>query len=117
MTTTEAPPTPQADPLLGLREIATLLGVKYGTVRQWKWRAGTGLPEPDATVGGSPAWHRSRIVTWAENTGRQVDPHPPGADGKRRDDAGRRLCGIPGCPEVHRARDRCRGHYGELTGK
>lgn len=112
--------------LLGFREIAALLGVKYGTVRQWKWR-GTGdtnLPEPTATVGGSPAWRRDLIEAWAKSTGRLPTGEPgielrhgTNGTGPQRWKDGKRLCGLVGCPEPHRARNRCRPHYGKMTGK
>lgn len=125
MTTTETPPTTSDTELIGWREIAALLGVKYGTVRQWKWR-GTGpnpLPEPAATVGGSPVWHRGAIVAWAQETGRLPAPeadvevlYGKNGTGPQRWRLGTRLCGLVGCFEVHRARNRCRKHYHELTG-
>lgn len=42
------------DPV-GELEIAERLGVKPGTVRQWKWRGH--LPDPRWTVSGRDAWH------------------------------------------------------------
>lgn len=55
--------------IVGVREIAALLGVKEQTVRTWRYRKL--LPEPDATVSGIPVWRRSTILRWAKETGRE----------------------------------------------
>lgn len=55
--------------VLGLAEIAALLGVQRGTVDRWRVRGN--LPEPDGTVGGRPAWRTATITAWAQATGRQ----------------------------------------------
>jgi predicted DNA-binding transcriptional regulator AlpA len=54
--------------VLGLAEIADLLGVSRQTVDQWRTRGR--LPEPDGTVGGRPAWRTETITAWAAQTGR-----------------------------------------------
>lgn len=54
--------------LLGVAEIAALLGVKQRTVHQWRQRKL--LPPRDATVSALPAWRRATIITWARQTGR-----------------------------------------------
>ncbi len=57
---------------LGLAEIAERLGVKRGTADVWRHRGL--LPEPEATIGGRPAWRWSTVETWARTTGRlEVD--------------------------------------------
>ena len=54
--------------IVGLTEIADLLGVDRGTPRIWRYRGI--MPEPDGWVSGYPAWRRSSIVKWARDTGR-----------------------------------------------
>lgn len=54
--------------VLGVAEIAELLGVKAGTVHQWKKR--DLLPPADMTVGGVAAYYEGSIVEWARCTGR-----------------------------------------------
>lgn len=56
--------------LLGLAEIAELLGIRRASVDQLRWRGV--LPEPDAMVSGRPLWHRETIERWARETGRQL---------------------------------------------
>lgn len=58
----------KADTLLGVQEIAELLGVQVRTVHQWQHR--DRLPEAEATVSGLPAWRRTTVVGWARETGR-----------------------------------------------
>lgn len=141
MTTTTRP----VDEPLGPKEVAVLLGVEDTTVRQWAWRGTT--PDPQFTVSGVEGWYRSTILEWAATTGRldpskgawrELDDDAlavlaatgENADtavtavisarsgtAKRFDVDGRRLCGVPDCPEPHRARNRCRHHYHEATGK
>lgn len=53
---------------LGEHEIADLLHVKRGTVRQWRFRGR--LPEPDHVVNRLPAWEEERIVEWAKGSDR-----------------------------------------------
>lgn len=53
---------------LGMAEVAELLEVKRGTVAQWRTRGV--FPEPELTVGGSPAWWETTVLGWAETTGR-----------------------------------------------
>ena len=54
--------------LVGPGEIADRLGVKRGTVHEWR-RRGI-LPEPEAIVSGVPVWQWSKIEAWARSTGR-----------------------------------------------
>lgn len=60
--------TAQRLDIVGVREIADLLGVKPETPKAWRVRGL--LPEPDGWVSGRPAWRRSTILKWAEQTGR-----------------------------------------------
>ena len=48
--------------VLGLSELASVLGVKPGTVRQWHHRGQ--LPEPDAVLACGPVWRQSTIDKW-----------------------------------------------------
>jgi len=54
--------------ILGMAEVADLLGVKLRTVHQWRFRGV--LPVPDFTVNDSPAWKMDTIQRWAKHTGR-----------------------------------------------
>lgn len=55
--------------VLGLMEVAELLGVDKRTPHAWNYRGL--LPEADhPAVNGSMAWERSTIVRWAAATGR-----------------------------------------------
>ncbi len=46
--------------LLGVQEIAELLGVDRATVISWKHHGR--LPEPDFKISGVPIWHATKIV-------------------------------------------------------
>lgn len=64
----------QIGDVVGLQEIAVLLGVDDRTPHAWLYRKR--LPVPDfASVNGLRAWKRKTIVKWAAETGR---PHPEG---------------------------------------
>lgn len=54
--------------LVGLAEIAELVGVGRNTVDQWR-RRGI-LPDPLTTVSGNPVWARQDIEAWALESGR-----------------------------------------------
>jgi len=54
--------------IVGMSEVADLLGVKLRTVHQWRFRGI--LPVPDLIVNDSPAWKSSTIQRWAKHTGR-----------------------------------------------
>ena len=56
------------DEIIGIKEIAELLGVVRGTVDAWRWRGV--LVEPDGAASGRPLWHRDTILEWARQTGR-----------------------------------------------
>lgn len=75
--------------LVGIPDIADRLGVTGNTVNHWRWKAAKGdgpartyytaggaeataepLPDPDATVAGTPIWLWATIAAWAERTGR-----------------------------------------------
>lgn len=65
--------------LVGIKDIAERLGYQQGTV--YKWRLRRRLPEPDFTVGASPAWRWHRIEEWARATGRLKASPAKGTDG------------------------------------
>lgn len=53
--------------LIGYTEIGARTGIPQSTLRAWKTRGR--LPEPDFTVGNSPAWFPETIDPWiTENT-------------------------------------------------
>lgn len=54
--------------LIGLTDIADMLGVKRETPGIWRYRGV--LLEPDLVVGRKPMWLRERVVAWARETGR-----------------------------------------------
>jgi len=60
--------TPLPD-LVGPVEIAERLGVERATVDKWRQRRV--LPDPAATISGSPIWKWGEIVEWASRTGRR----------------------------------------------
>ena len=55
------------DPV-GLSDVAARLGYPVDTVRMWRYRGL--LPEPAATVSGSPVWDWPDVYRWARRTGR-----------------------------------------------
>lgn len=59
---------PRWDPPLGSVEVAELLNVEAATVAKWRLRKV--FPGAECTVGGRPAWKRSTILEWAQETGR-----------------------------------------------
>lgn len=63
---------PRSAELLGLGDIARLLGRQPATAYQWKWRGL--LPPPAQTVSGRPLWSRRAIEAWAAETGRPLAP-------------------------------------------
>ena len=48
--------------VVGLVELADMLGMQRGTVRQWYSRGK--LPEPDALLAATPVWRLSTIERW-----------------------------------------------------
>lgn len=56
------------DEFVGLKDIATRLGVQAKTPQ--KWQARGLLPEPTTVVGGRPIWRWGVIEAWASKTGR-----------------------------------------------
>ena len=70
----------QECPVMGLREIAELLGTSTGYVGQMRIRGqrarangvvgDENLPEEDWTVSNRPLWRRETILRWARATGR-----------------------------------------------
>ncbi|HEX7276278.1 MAG TPA: ParB/RepB/Spo0J family partition protein [Acidimicrobiales bacterium] len=63
-----APKVAERVALVGIPEVAEMLGVKRETVDKWR-RRGV-LPVPGWVVGGSPVWEAGVIVAWAVATGR-----------------------------------------------
>lgn len=58
--------------VLGLQEIADLLGTAPKTPHTWLYRGN--LPTPDyERVNGHPAWDRDTILRWAKKTNRLPD--------------------------------------------
>lgn len=56
--------------LVGLPEIADMLGKHPQTVQDWSSKGGI-LPTPEAVVARrTPVWRRSTIERWARKTGR-----------------------------------------------
>jgi predicted DNA-binding transcriptional regulator AlpA len=67
-------------PLVGIVEVANMLGVERHTVHTWINR-GT-LPRADwPTVNGSRAWERRNILQWAGESGRLRDDSLLGPEG------------------------------------
>lgn len=55
--------------LVGLRDIAEMLHVKWSTPNMWRYRGL--LPPEDGVISGTiPVWRRETIEAWAETTGR-----------------------------------------------
>lgn len=54
--------------IVGLTEVAVMLGVKRDTVVQWVYRGVA--PDRDFTIDGKPAWYLDTITAWAKETGR-----------------------------------------------
>jgi len=55
---------PRVSALVDSAELAKLMGVRPGTIRQWKMRGK--LPEPSEVIGGRPAWGRAIITGWID---------------------------------------------------
>lgn len=54
--------------LVGTEEIADMLRVERRTVNVWKQRGR--LPDPFATISGTPIWLRPDVEAWARATNR-----------------------------------------------
>lgn len=61
-------PVPDNDELLGLSEVADLLGVSRQSVGNWRQRR-LGFPSPIAELKSGPIWRRHDIVEWAKADG------------------------------------------------
>jgi chromosome partitioning protein len=57
--------------LLGLSEVAELLGASRQTITNWRQRR-QNFPSPIAELKSGPIWSREDIVEWAEETGREI---------------------------------------------
>jgi len=62
---------PSEDELLGLSEVAELLGITRQTVTNWRSRR-RDFPEPTADLKSGPIWIRARIVEWAVNNSIEI---------------------------------------------
>lgn len=51
--------------MLGAAEVATIMGVKTDTIRQWRARGK--MPPPSVVLSGRPAWKRNVIERWADS--------------------------------------------------
>lgn len=63
--------TPRRERVLGLAEIADLLGARPATV--WQWHLRGQLPAPDMTVSRRPAWYASTLRGWRRPADRGRD--------------------------------------------
>src|ERR1035438_8079885 len=53
---------------MGCEDVASMLGVKLGTVHMWVKRSA--IVARDGTIGGAPWWWRETVAAWAVATGR-----------------------------------------------
>jgi predicted DNA-binding transcriptional regulator AlpA len=53
--------------IVGITEIAQLLGLKHATVTNWHRRGH--MPAPDAQLSFGPVWRRSTIERWLQKEG------------------------------------------------
>jgi predicted DNA-binding transcriptional regulator AlpA len=60
---------PKPARLIDYDEIQERTGIPYNTLRVWKVRGK--MPEPDYTVGQSPAWLPAHIEPWIEEHSRK----------------------------------------------
>ena len=74
----DAEPVP-AD-LVGISEVADLLGVELATVHTWRTRGV--MPEPFTLVSDRPAWRLETVLGWAESTGRLEPKRRAGPEGR-----------------------------------
>lgn len=51
--------------LVGVKEIAELLGIDRATVATWRHQ--NRLPSPDYKLSGNPIWFEAEIVFWVHN--------------------------------------------------
>ena len=51
--------------LVGVKEIAELLGIDRATVATWRHQ--NRLPRPDYKLSGNPIWFEAEIVFWVHN--------------------------------------------------
>ena len=64
--------------LLDIDGVASLCGVRRGSVRQWLYRRQ--MPEPVARFGGSPVWDRVEVEGWWVVRSERYAYLPKGAD-------------------------------------
>jgi chromosome partitioning protein len=72
-------PMPSDDELMGLSEVAELLGVTRQTVANWRSR-GKDFPQPTADLRSGPIWTRSAIIRWAADNSIEVRETPAGTE-------------------------------------
>lgn len=56
--------------LVGMGEVAAMLGVQRRTVHQWRFRGV--LPVADFELDTGPVWERATILRWAKRTKRRI---------------------------------------------
>lgn len=70
-------PTPLAQDLLTIPEIAYLVGFERGTVERWRLRTRKDnspiFIDPDDYIGSTPVFRLERVVAWCEESGRTYD--------------------------------------------
>lgn len=66
---------PDWPPLLGLTEIARILGCPVGTVRVWHHRGK--LPPPTACLAMGPVWRAEDIAPWLKVVLASAERRPP----------------------------------------
>src|SRR2546430_17365174 len=60
------------DELVGLSEVADLLGTSRQAVANWRQKRQGGFPEPIAKLKSGPIWRRTDIVDWAAANGKAI---------------------------------------------
>jgi chromosome partitioning protein len=72
--------------LLGMAEVAELLGVTKQVLSNWRSRE-TKFPEPVADLKSGPVWSKSDIIQWAKETGHALTNKTVGKRAQRNRDA------------------------------
>jgi predicted DNA-binding transcriptional regulator AlpA len=66
-------------PLVGLAEVAEMLGVTKRTATSYSSRAD--FPEPLQRLAATPVWQRKDVMAWAKSTLPLARGRPPGSSG------------------------------------